>query len=129
MPLPPPVTITTPWGFPCAIGFFYHGRVLERIKEEWRTFVAEAPGVRFERHYERKRAQEKGLLGRCMWILAGVFFLLAGFVMLFTPGPGLLAIGFGLTCFAQESRRVARFCDRADVRMTRAWQRWRSRKD
>jgi hypothetical protein len=100
--------------------------VLERIKEEWRRFVAEPAGSRFERHYERKRALEKGFAGRCAWIAAGVFFLLAGFVMLFTPGPGLLAIGFGMTCFAQESRRVARFCDRTEVRITRAWQRWRS---
>ena len=106
---------------------FYHGRVLERIREEWRRFAAEPSGSRFERHYERKRAQETGVVQRCIWILAGIFFMLAGFVMLFTPGPGLLALGFGATCFAQESRRVARLCDRADVRLTRAWERWRRR--
>ena len=101
--------------------------MLERIKEEWRRFVAEPPGSRFERHYERKRAQEKGFVGRCAWILAGGFFVLAGIVMLFTPGPGLLAIGFGVTCFAQESRRVARACDRAEVRIRQAWEKWRRR--
>ena len=99
--------------------------MLQRIKQEWRKFAAEPPGSRFERHYERKRALEQGLAGRCMWIVAGVFFLLAGFVMLFTPGPGLLAMGFGMTCFAQESRRVARFCDRIEIRLVRAWDRWR----
>ena len=110
--------------------------MLERIKEEWRRFVAEPSGSRFERHYERKRAQEKGFVGRLMWILAGVFFLIAGFIMLFTPGPGLLAIGFGLTCWSQESRRVARFCDRTEVRVQAhwvrwhaAWRKWRARKD
>jgi hypothetical protein len=101
--------------------------VLERIKQEWRRFAAEPAGSRFERQYERKRALETGLLSRCMWILAGVFFMLAGIVMLFTPGPGLLSIGFGMTCFAQESRRVARFCDRTEIRLTRAWERWRRR--
>lgn len=102
--------------------------MLERIKQEWRKFVAEPTGARFERHYERKRQDEKGLLGRSMWIAAGVFFVLAGIVMLFTPGPGLLAIGFGITCLSRESRRLARFCDRTEVRTRDAWTRWRSRK-
>ena len=101
--------------------------MLERIREAWRRFVAEPVGSRFERHYERKLAQETGLATRCAWIVAGVFFILAGIVMLFPPGPGLLATGVGLTCFARESRRVARFCDRAEIRITRAWERWRRR--
>lgn len=102
--------------------------MIERIKNEWRKFAAEAPGERFVRHYERKRRQEGSLLGRATWIVAGIFFLLAGFVMLFTPGPGLLAIGFGATCLAQESRRMARFCDRSEMSMRRAWHRWQSRR-
>src|SRR5688572_26366752 len=101
--------------------------MVERIRREWRVFSAEPPGERFERHYERKHRDDRTLLGRLTWIAAGVFFLLAGIVMLFTPGPGLLAIGFGVTCFAQESRRVARACDRAEMRIRRAWARWRSR--
>jgi hypothetical protein len=102
--------------------------MLERIKREWKAFAAEPPGERFERHYERKRDLEKTLVGRATWILAGVLFVLAGIVMLFTPGPGLLAIGFGLTCLSQESRRVARSCDRAEVRCRRAWERWRTKR-
>ena len=102
--------------------------MVERIRREWRVFAAEAPGERFERHYERKRRDERTLLGRVTWIGAGIFFVLAGIVMLFTPGPGLLAIGFGVTCFAQESRRVARACDRAEMWPRRTWSRWRSRR-
>ena len=102
--------------------------MVERIRREWRVFAAEAPGERFERHFERKRRDDRTLLGRLTWIAAGVFFLLAGIVMLFTPGPGLLAIGFGVTCFAQESRRVARACDRAEMWTRRTWSRWRSRR-
>jgi hypothetical protein len=101
--------------------------MMDRIKSEWRVFAAEPPGERFERHYERKRSQEATLLGRASWIVAGVFFILAGIVMLFTPGPGLLAIGFGLTCLSQESRTLARWCDRAEMGMRRAWARWRDR--
>jgi len=103
--------------------------VLERIKLEWRKFVAEPPGSRFESHYERKRSDEsKGTMSRVAWIAAGLFFLIAGIVMLVTPGPGLLAIGFGLTCLSAESRRLARWCDRAELRILAAWQRWRSRR-
>ena len=102
--------------------------MVERIRREWRVFAGEAPGERFERHYERKRQDDRTLAGRVMWISAGILFVLAGIVMLFTPGPGLLAIGFGVTCFAQESRRVARGCDRAEMRIRRAWVRWRDRK-
>jgi hypothetical protein len=128
MPRLAPVTITTPFGFAFGIAPFYHEKVLERIKQEWRQFVAEPPGSRFESHYERKRSDEaKGAMGRIAWIAAGIFFVLAGIVMLFTPGPGLLAIGFGVTCFARESRRVARSCDRWELRIRRAWARWRSR--
>ena len=102
--------------------------MVERIRRHWRVFAAEAPGERFEKHYERKAGQDRTLLGRVTWIVAGMLFLVAGIVMLFTPGPGLLAIGFGITCFAQESRRVARSCDRSEMRLRRAWERWRSRK-
>jgi len=102
--------------------------MVEGIRKEWRVFAAEAPGERFERHYERKRRDDRTLAGRLTWIAAGIFFVLAGIVMLFTPGPGLLAIGFGVTCFAQESRRVARFCDRLELRIRAAWSRWRQHK-
>jgi hypothetical protein len=102
--------------------------VRDRIREEWRRFAAELPGERFERHYERKHAEQQGLLGRAIWIAAGILFVLAGFVMLFTPGPGLLALGFGITCLARESRPLARSCDRTELRLRAAWARWRARK-
>ena len=107
---------------------FYHERVLERIKQEWRKFAAEPPGERFEKHYERTRAQQAGAMGRLMWVAAGVLFVLAGIVMLFTPGPGLLSIGFGVTCLSRESRKLSRGCDRLELRIRDQWARWRARK-
>ena len=101
--------------------------MIEMIKQEWRKFAAEPPGERFARHHARKRSEETSLLGRVSWILAGIFFILAGIVMLFTPGPGLLSIGFGVTCLSQESLRLARACDRTEMSIRRAWQRWRRR--
>ena len=103
--------------------------MLERIKQEWRTFAAEPPGSRFESHHERKRGIERqGAMARIAWIATGMIFLLAGVVMLFTPGPGLLAIGFGLVCLSAESRRLARRCDQAEMRIREAYSRWRARK-
>lgn len=97
------------------------------IRREWRKFAAEPAGERFERHYERKRGEKPGLLGRLTWVVAGIFFVLAGIVMLFTPGPGLLSIGFGVTCLSQESLWLARSCDRLEMWLRRIWGRWRRR--
>lgn len=102
--------------------------MIERIKKDWRLCAQDTPGERFARRYERKRREAPGLMGRIAWVLTGLFFVLIGFVMLFTPGPGLLALGFGATCLAQESRALARRCDAAEMRL-RGWyarfRRWR----
>lgn len=94
--------------------------MLERIKRDFRTFLADAPGVRFEHRFEHSRDEGAGWLARCAWMAAGIFFIAIGFVMLFTPGPGILALAFGATCLAQESLALARACDRLELRI-RAW--------
>lgn len=101
--------------------------MFERIRSDFRVFLADPPGARFERRYEHRRRVAAGIVGRLSWIGTGVFFVLAGIVMLFTPGPGLLAIGFGLTCLAQESLALARWCDRFEMRVRAAWERFRRR--
>ena len=107
---------------------FYHTAMFERIRADFRRFVKDAPGTRFARRYAQRRDAAMAWWQRAAWLLAGLFFVLAGFVMLFTPGPGLLAIGFGLTCLAQESLRLARWCDRVEMRLRAAWTRWRARR-
>ena len=99
-----------------------------RLKSDWIEFRDAPPGTRFERRYERKHRGGAGLLGRAAGIAAGTGALLRGCVMLFTPGPGLLAMAFGATCFAQESRPLARGCDRLELRLRAAWARWRARR-
>ena len=100
--------------------------MFERIRGEFRRFLQDAPGARFARRYEAKR--DSGWMARLAWLAAGIVFILAGFVMLFTPGPGLLALGFGLTCLAQESLALARWCDRLEMRLRAAWARWRAKR-
>ena len=99
--------------------------MFDRIRADFRRFVKDPPGERFARRYATKREQELGLMARACWIGAGVLFILAGLVMLVTPGPGLLAIGFGLTCLAQESLALARWCDRLEMRSRAMVARWR----
>lgn len=94
--------------------------LFDRIKRDFRTFLGDAPGTRFERRFEASRDQDAGWAARLAWVAAGIFFVTIGFVMLFTPGPGLLAIAFGATCLAQESLQLARGCDRLELRI-RAW--------
>jgi uncharacterized protein (TIGR02611 family) len=52
--------------------------------------------ARQQRHRQRNR------LFRVAFAIAGFLVLLAGVIMLFTPGPGLAAIVLGLTMLALE---------------------------
>lgn len=102
--------------------------MFSRMRAEWRLFVDCEPGSRFERLHERKRRHGRAFGQRLFWWFAGVLLILAGIVMLVTPGPGLLSIAFGIACLAQESLRLARRCDRAEMRLRGAVARWMGRR-
>jgi hypothetical protein len=102
--------------------------VLRRLREEWRHFVDAAPGNRFQLLHGRKRAGRGGLARALFWWSAGFVLMVAGFVMLFTPGPGILTLALGIACIAQESLPFARRCDRFELRLRRHYSRWRSRR-
>ena len=102
--------------------------MFNRLRHEWRLFIASDPGTRFERLHERKKRDGKGLARRLFWWTAGILLTLAGIVMLVTPGPGLLSIAFGIACMAQESLPLARRCDRAELRLRAALRRARERR-
>lgn len=101
--------------------------MFSRLRQEWRHFIQARPGSRFALLHERKRRGEASLARRLFWWSSGVLLILAGIVMLVTPGPGLLSIAFGLGCLAQESLAVAQKCDGFELRLRAAWQRWRAR--
>ena len=106
----------------------YTARVFDRMRREWRQFVDADAGVRFARLHERKRATGRGFARRMAWWGMGVVLILAGLVMLVTPGPGLLTLALGVACIAQESLPFARKCDRMEVRLRKAWRRRRERR-
>ena len=96
------------------------------MRQEWRHFVSAEPGARFAGLHARKSAAGRGLLRRAAWWLMGLGLMLAGFVMLFTPGPGILTLALGIACIAGESAAFARKCDRAEMRWRARWSRWRN---
>jgi len=54
----------------------------------------------------------------------GILLIAGGIVMLFIPGPGILAIVFGMALVATAWRRLAKWMDIGEVRI-RAWRRER----
>lgn len=77
-------------------------RMIERVR------------ARKERHRERSR------IVRVAFAIAGFVVLLAGVIMLFTPGPGWAAIVFALAILALEFAWAERALERVIDQMERA---------
>lgn len=60
--------------------------------------------------------------------VTGAVLLVAGLVMLVTPGPGLLAVAAGLAVLAREFAWARRLLDRVRVRLTQPRFRRRERR-
>ncbi|MDB4956367.1 MAG: hypothetical protein JWO36_3936 [Myxococcales bacterium] len=89
-----------------------------QLKQEWRQFLHDPPGRRFQNH--RKRMQQRSKpFSIAMTVIGGVF-LFAGVVFLVIPGPGIPVILFGLGLIAGESKRLAMLLDRVEPRLRRA---------
>lgn len=90
---------------------------LAHVKQEWQLFKHDPPGERFCRH--RDRMKHRSRKHAMIAVAIGVLLEAIGFVLLFIPGPGLLAILFGLGLIASQSARLASFLDRVEVRARR----------
>ena len=104
----------------------------EQWREEWEAFRRSPPGQRFRMRFERMKAVPRPTHERIARCLCGVIVTLVGIVLIPLPGPGWLIGGFGVTLLAQESRRIANFCDRTEMRFrgwTARWRQWRARGD
>jgi uncharacterized protein (TIGR02611 family) len=100
-------------------------------REEFEAFKRSEPGHRFRERFERMKAIPRPTHERIARCLCGIIVMLVGIVLIPLPGPGWLIVGFGVTLLAQESRRVADFCDRIEIRSRAAmgrWRRWRAGK-
>jgi uncharacterized protein (TIGR02611 family) len=68
----------------------------------------------------RERHRTRHLLFRIAWGMAGGVVLLAGLVMLVTPGPAFVLIPVGLAMLALEFEWAERLLERALVQAERA---------
>jgi uncharacterized protein (TIGR02611 family) len=73
------------------------------------------PRPKFVARLEAKRAEhlERGLFYRIVFGIAGAIVLLAGIVMLVTPGPAFVLIPIGLAMLSMEFAWAARALEKA----------------
>lgn len=86
--------------------------VATEVKDEYRQVKDDEPGHRFEHH--RERMKRKPTWFAAVRLVLGLVLVGGGVVLLFIPGPGLLAIVFGLALLAGMSTRAARVMDRIE---------------
>lgn len=103
-------------------GFFHRTR--ERLQARWARFTRERPGQRFEKRYRLARQRHHSRWRAAAIVAGGVGLVLLGIVMLVAPGPGLLAIVAGGALLAQQSLKLARGMDKAEVGIRRVWDRF-----
>jgi hypothetical protein len=96
------------------------GCVSERDPPSWRDLWRDAPGRRFVRRHERLRGRERGPAGRVLRGALGAVLVVVGLVFMPLPGPGFVGVLMGGALIAGESIRVARWLDRAELRV-RGW--------
>ncbi|HWM44647.1 MAG TPA: PGPGW domain-containing protein [Burkholderiales bacterium] len=94
--------------------------------QSWDRFVHALPGRRFQERYRRKQREQSGAWKRCAFVIAGIALSLVGILFMAIPGPGIPILALGLALVAQESAVMARFLDRAEIRLRRLWKRLRA---
>jgi hypothetical protein len=94
--------------------------------QSWDRFVHASPGRRFQERYRRMQREKGSAWRRCAFVCAGIVLSIVGLFFLAVPGPGIPILAIGLALIAQESAVLARFLDRAELRLRRWWKRLRS---
>ncbi len=87
----------------------------------WQQFRNAEPGRRFRDHHER--VKDRHIAVKLAFAAIGALLIMAGFVMLFIPGPGIPTIAIGLGLVATGSSRLSDTLDRTEQRIRR----WRKR--
>lgn len=85
------------------------------------------PGRRFQARYRKKHAEKGGAWKRCGFVCAGILLTIVGLFFLAFPGPGIPILAVGLALIAQESKVMARWLDRTELRLRRWWKNFRQR--
>jgi hypothetical protein len=100
-----------------------------RIQQQWREFIQGKPGQRFQARYRRgkKLRKSESLFHRFLKPGIALILLTIGIAFFVLPGPGIPLLLVGGALLADQSLRVAKFFDYAEVRIrqvaawTKAW--------
>lgn len=96
---------------------------LHNSRDEWRRFLNQsAPGRRFRNRYRRRQqaGRDRCALRRACYVAFGVAIAIGSLVLAPFPGPGWVTFFVGLGMIAGEILHVARFLDRAEVKLRKA---------
>jgi hypothetical protein len=91
--------------------------MIERMKENWRSFKASKPGHRFRDSYHRRQESEGGgfSVRRIVNLVLGSVLVVGSAFLGWLPGPGILTFFLGLALIAGELSPVARLLDWSEV--------------
>jgi len=88
---------------------------------KWRLFREFEPGRRFQaRYHSHRRRRDQGETSKSVSLLnlvGGPALIVAGFLFIPTPGPSYIIVVIGAWLLAGEFLPLARFFDRAEVRL------------
>jgi hypothetical protein len=93
---------------------------LQNSKDEWRRFLSQsAPGRRFRNRYRRRQQAggDRSALRRACYVAFGLAIAIGSLVLAPFPGPGWVTFFVGLGMIGGEVLHVARFLDRAELRL------------
>jgi len=93
--------------------------MIGRIRDGWRRFKASKPGHRFrDRHRRHQRSgQGSSALRKVLVIVGGIVIVVTSLLLAPLPGPGWGTVLVGLVIIAGEILIVARFLDRAEMKL------------
>ena len=93
--------------------------MIGRARRSWRLFTSSKPGDRFQvrYYYHRQSRHGRSSLSRIFNIVVGSLLVLFSVFFGWAPGPGTLTLVIGLSMLGSEFLAVARFLDRAEVRL------------
>jgi len=93
--------------------------MIERMRDGWRRFTVSKPGHRFRARYRRNQRSGKGssALRKVLVIVGGTLVVVTSLLLAPLPGPGWGTALVGLVIIAGEILIVARFLDRAEMKL------------
>ena len=93
--------------------------MIGRMRDGWRRFTASKPGHRFRARYRRHQRSGQGssALRKVLVIVGGIVIVVTSLLLAPLPGPGWGTVLVGLIIIAGEILIVARFLDRAEMKL------------